>query len=204
MLSLELITTVGVRWMGTSVFWKARRIFSVRKLRSVRSHPTGITEPHSTACSNTKSAVIVGTLVLHARNSLFAVWSDPWYCSKHDSELSVRFKVLNCAQKTVGCFLCTFIIRIPPLLRSLSGWCRGFVTCCYSLVRGLPVLSYDGGGLTIGWHTWQNVVGVPFQGTLLFFFYIKNWISLFCCFWRLVSCKEKNCIVFSGYGTLQS
>jgi len=36
------------------------------------------------------------------------------------------------------------------------------------------------------------------------FLFIKNWISLFCCSWRLVSCKEKNCIVFSGYGTLQS
>jgi hypothetical protein len=48
----------------------------------------------------------------------------------------------------------------------------------------------------------RNVIGVPFQGTV--FSFIKNWISLLCCFWRLVGSKEKNCIVFSGYGMLQS
>jgi hypothetical protein len=49
----------------------------------------------------------------------------------------------------------------------------------------------------------RNVIGVPFQGSVLSFL-LKTWISLFCCFWRLVSSKEKNCIVFSGYGMLQS
>lgn len=104
-----------------------------------------------------QSAVFVETLVLYARNSLLAVLSDPRYCSKHDSELSIRFQVTELAEKAVGCFLCTFIIRTPPGLRSLSGWCRGFETCCYSLVRCSSVLSYDGGGLTIGWPTWHSL-----------------------------------------------
>jgi hypothetical protein len=102
-------------------------------------------------------AVFVEALFLHPRNSLFTVLSDLWYCSKYDSELSIRFQVTELLQKAVGWFLCTFSIRTPPGLRSLSGWCRGFDTCCYSLVRCLPVLSYDGEGLTIGWPTCHSL-----------------------------------------------
>jgi hypothetical protein len=67
-------------------------------------------------------------------------------------------------------------------------WLFKFVSLQFCLIFELPIR--------------RNVIGVTFHCTVLLL--LKVGIPLFCCFWRLVSYKEKNCIVFSGYGMLQS